>query len=79
MIETFVGKKIGIAKRVTTSAAYLNGIFARANPAVKERASCKIRIPKVKIKEFRKICGVITLMASEKFSQCSEGGSNFGG
>ena len=79
IIETFVGKKMGIAKRPTTRAAYLNGIFARANPAVKDKINCKDKMPKVKIKEFKNIRGVITSRASEKFSQCSVGGSNFGG
>jgi hypothetical protein len=37
MIEMFVGRKTGIANSATIKAAYLNGIFAKANPAVKER------------------------------------------
>ena len=64
MIETFVGRKTGIANRATTVAAYLNGIFASANPAENEIINCKIKIPKVKNKVFPKIRGVITSKAS---------------
>ena len=79
MIETLVGKKTGTAKRPTITAARLNGILARAKPAVKEMMSCKIKIPKVKIKEFKKMRGVITSSASLKFWKCSDGGRSFGG
>ena len=48
MIETFVGRKTGIANRATTVAAYLKGIFASANPAENEIINCKIKIPNEK-------------------------------
>ena len=64
MIETFTGRNTGIANKPTTVAAYLNGIFASANPAEKEIINCKIRIPKVKNKVLPKIRGVITCKAS---------------
>ena len=64
MIEMFVGRNTGTAKIATINAAYLNGIFAKANPAVNERINCRIRMPKVKKIVLKKIRGVITESAS---------------
>jgi hypothetical protein len=64
MIEMFVGRKTGTARTPTINAAYLNGIFARANPAVKEIIICRIKMPNVKKIVLRKIRGVITERAS---------------
>jgi hypothetical protein len=64
MIEIFVGRNTGTARTPTTKAAYLNGIFARANPAVKEIIICRNKIPKVKKRVFANMRGVMTTRAS---------------
>jgi hypothetical protein len=64
MIEMFVGRNTGTASTPTISAAYLNGIFARANPAVKEMIICRNKIPKVKNSVLANMRGVITARAS---------------
>jgi hypothetical protein len=64
MIEMFVGRNTGTASTPTISAAYLNGIFARAKPAVKEMIICRNKMPNVKNKVFANMRGVMTERAS---------------